>query len=256
MIESEAPAVAVVDIRLVDDTDEKDVSGLTLAKETDPSIPKIILTGFPTYDAVREALGPSLNGLPLAVGFVAKNEGLYKLLAAIQLANTRLNPRVESRLLRSVGVRALAGLVNRMNELGPSELARMMQESYGAVILELSEQINRLNRQADQLHWGGMICGWIAFALVVAVFAAAWLRFEKTILILTAASSIAKIAGGFFYRRESEARRRLNQLNEELRLVERERCLPLLANAFEKADDRDEYRKQALDYILKPRSGG
>ena len=157
-------------------------------------------------------------------------------------------------MLRSVGVRALAALVNRMNDIGPSELARLMQESYEAVILELGEQINRLNRQADQLHRVGMVCGGLAFALVAAVFVAAWVRVEKETLISSAASAVAKVAGGFFHRRESAARRRLSQLNEELRVVERERCLPLLANAFEKADDRDEYRKKALDYILKQRS--
>lgn len=68
--------LALLDIRMVDDDDDRDTSGLTLAK--DPayrSVPKIMLTGFPTYQAVREALGPALDGLPPAVAFLAKQEG-------------------------------------------------------------------------------------------------------------------------------------------------------------------------------------
>jgi len=78
--------IAILDIRLVKDEDEKDFSGLTLAKETARSVPKIILTGFPTYEAVREALGPNLEGLPPAVDFVAKQEETEVLLRAIREA--------------------------------------------------------------------------------------------------------------------------------------------------------------------------
>jgi len=68
--------LAILDIRMVDDDDEKDTSGLTLAKDpTYRSVPKIILTDYPTYEAVREALGLAIDGLPPAVGFLDKKEG-------------------------------------------------------------------------------------------------------------------------------------------------------------------------------------
>lgn len=82
--------LAILDIRMVDDDNERDVSGLILAKEPDSRpVPKIILTGFPTYKAVRGALGPALDGLPPAVDFVAKQEGPEKLLEAIEKAFAR-----------------------------------------------------------------------------------------------------------------------------------------------------------------------
>ena len=51
--------VAVLDLRLVDDTDEHDISGLLIAKERAyRHIPKIILTAFQTgYRNLRETLG-------------------------------------------------------------------------------------------------------------------------------------------------------------------------------------------------------
>lgn len=79
--------LAVLDIRMENDADEKDVSGLTLAKDpTFRAVPKIILTGFPTYQAVREALGPALDGLPPAVDFLAKQEGPGALIQAVERA--------------------------------------------------------------------------------------------------------------------------------------------------------------------------
>ena len=79
--------LAILDIRMVDDSDDKDVSGLTLAKNsTYQSIPKIILTGFPSVQAVKEALGPMLDRLPPAVDLVAKDEGLDVMILAVKKA--------------------------------------------------------------------------------------------------------------------------------------------------------------------------
>jgi DNA-binding NtrC family response regulator len=88
--------LAILDIRLEND-DERDISGLRLAKETAEKIPTIVatgfmeelvptilLTGFPSYEAVREALAPKVGGLPAAVDFLAKQEGSAALLAAVR----------------------------------------------------------------------------------------------------------------------------------------------------------------------------
>jgi len=79
--------LAILDIRMVDDDDEKDTSGLTLAK--DPAfrpIPKIMLTGFPSYQHVREALGPALDGMPPAVYYLSKKEGPEAMIQAVERA--------------------------------------------------------------------------------------------------------------------------------------------------------------------------
>jgi DNA-binding response OmpR family regulator len=79
--------LAILDIRLQNDDDEKDTSGLTLAKAPlYRLVPKIILTNFPTYQAVREALGPALDGLPPAVAFLGKREGPEAMIRAVEQA--------------------------------------------------------------------------------------------------------------------------------------------------------------------------
>lgn len=79
--------LAILDIRLENDDDEHDVSGLRLAK--DPGfrrVPKIILTAFPNYQAVVDALGPVATGLPPAVDFLAKDEGPEEMLRRVERA--------------------------------------------------------------------------------------------------------------------------------------------------------------------------
>jgi DNA-binding NtrC family response regulator len=76
--------LAILDIRLRDDDDDKDTSGLTLAKEVARTIPKVILTNFPSVDAVREALKPQLSGLSPAVDFVGKQEGPEVMIASVK----------------------------------------------------------------------------------------------------------------------------------------------------------------------------
>lgn len=79
--------LAILDIRMVNDDDEKDVSGLSLAK--DPayrSVSKIMLTGYPIYQYVRQALGPALDGLSPAVDFLSKKEGPEAMIQAVDRA--------------------------------------------------------------------------------------------------------------------------------------------------------------------------
>lgn len=91
----------IIDVRLRQDNDRRDTSGISLAKMTPyRRIPKIIMTRWPDYDLVRKALGPALEGLPPAVDFVSKKEGKKALLSAIEKAletYARINEKLEIR---------------------------------------------------------------------------------------------------------------------------------------------------------------
>lgn len=76
--------LAILDIRLEDDRDEKDISGLTLAQRTAPSVPKILLTRYASVDTVRIALSPLADGGPAAIDYIAKDQGPEALLQAVQ----------------------------------------------------------------------------------------------------------------------------------------------------------------------------
>lgn len=75
--------LAIMDLRLRDDTDQNDRSGLMLAKTVARALPKIILTRFPVHGDVRDALKPDSYELPPAVDFVDKRGGFEALATAI-----------------------------------------------------------------------------------------------------------------------------------------------------------------------------
>src|SRR5262249_53562117 len=76
--------LAILDIRLVNNNDEKDFSGVHIARTVAPEIPKILLTKWPTYEAIVKSFGSSPNGLPRPVDCVDKNAGLQVLLTAVR----------------------------------------------------------------------------------------------------------------------------------------------------------------------------
>jgi len=76
--------IAIIDIRLLNDRDENDWSGIELANSIAPSIPKLIFTAYPSTEAAREALRVKFDGLPPATDFLAKAEGHDALVTSIQ----------------------------------------------------------------------------------------------------------------------------------------------------------------------------
>lgn len=114
--------LAILDMRMENDTDDKDVSGLTLAK--DPafrSVPKIILTNFPSYEAVRETLGPDIEGLPPAVGFVVKPEGAEALIQAVEQAFEKY-VRINHELVIRFNPETLLSFVSLTGSLYPQSI--------------------------------------------------------------------------------------------------------------------------------------
>jgi CheY-like chemotaxis protein len=78
--------VVLIDLRLVNDNDRKDISGLTLAQEMSGPIPKVIVTNYPADEVIVQALQPGPDGLAPAVRFVDKKMGSDAILKAVREA--------------------------------------------------------------------------------------------------------------------------------------------------------------------------
>ncbi len=124
---TEVVHLAVIDVRLINDQDQDDWSGLHLADEIDPSISKIILTGHrfdDTYALVRRVLGPDDRGQVLAADFVLKREGPGKLLEAIRSAfqnRIRLNTNLKTTMSKALTWRTLVDQLNLFRERDEEE---------------------------------------------------------------------------------------------------------------------------------------
>ena len=152
-LEQEQVDAAILDIRLKDDQDDRDMSGLTLAKGTAPTIPKIILTAFPSYEKVREALGPGYEGKAAAVDFIAKQEGPEALLQALnvlELTSRRLELRAN--LMRSFEIPTLVALPKRVEDLGPNDASQRLTQSFEDTTAQLSRLRDQESRRASQYH--------------------------------------------------------------------------------------------------------
>jgi predicted nucleotide-binding protein len=83
LLEEPNISLAILDIRIMDDDDEQDTSGIKLARQMPKFIPKIILTGFPTYETVQKMSRVSPGGMSVAVDIIAKAEGPERLLMSV-----------------------------------------------------------------------------------------------------------------------------------------------------------------------------
>jgi CheY-like chemotaxis protein len=83
--------LAIVDIRLVDERNPNDYTGLDLiTKESDQAIMKVVLTANPSYEAVREALVAYQGTTPPAVDFLYKQDPINELVDKIEKAFSEL----------------------------------------------------------------------------------------------------------------------------------------------------------------------
>jgi CheY-like chemotaxis protein len=137
--------LAILDIRLKNDGDEKDTSGLILAREVALSVPKIILTSFPTVQAVRDALGQTFNGLPAAVDFIDKDDGPKALIEAVRKALNVLPSYVEDVFIVHGHDDAARETVSRFIEhLGLRPIILRDLPSSGRVIIDQIERFSRV----------------------------------------------------------------------------------------------------------------
>lgn len=132
VLEEERIDLAIIDIGLEGEDDKPeddkpgDISGLLLAKETAPSLRKIILTQHREVEYVKEALKQDKQGHSAAVNYVLKDEGYEKLLRAVRAA---------------LGLREVF-VVHGHDEAAKETVARFM-EKLGLRTIILHEQPNR-----------------------------------------------------------------------------------------------------------------
>lgn len=77
--------LVLVDLRLANDDDPYDISGLAVAKDAaDKEVPCIVITSFPTAEEARLVLRSRGAGPPLAVDYVSRAGGPQAILDAIE----------------------------------------------------------------------------------------------------------------------------------------------------------------------------
>ncbi len=178
--------LAILDIRLVDDKDGKDTSGLDLARESGRFVPKIILTAFPNVEMARESLELQLDGLPAAIGFVRKDEGEKTLLQA----------------------------VDRVLGFG-GDWIRKVEEAIKGTDRELKEDYDDAQEQARLNYMASFIVALVGLIVIFLGVALALLNLLAIGIVATAAGIITEAIGYLFFKRVDVANERMDRYHNE-----------------------------------------
>lgn len=180
--------LVILDIRLVNNDDKEDFSGLNLAKRIALAVPKIILTRFPTWIAVREALGSQLDGLSPAIDFVAKQDGPQALLTAI-----RKVLKFKSRFSQTIDT-----------------LSDMLEDDYESA-----------REQAKVNFWASLVVSVIGI-IIVFVGVGLWVAGRENLGISsTIGGIISATIGLLFFARADAANKRMDRYHNELVSIRR-----------------------------------
>ncbi|MGE0885582.1 MAG: response regulator [Blastocatellales bacterium] len=253
IVESQDLALVIIDIRLVNNDDEDDLSGLILAKQLPSDLPKVMLTAYPTYQAVREALGPALNDVPPAVGFIAKQEGLHALLTAVRLALARLPSSLQQNVLKAFHATALPALREQLVHLDAEELAQRLKIALDSSEAELANQRMAALQDVARLHKFGLIARSLSLLLLTITILLLFFGLISYGAVSVIGTALAKCFDLWWGKHEEQARQRADKLYDELRRTKQGEHLLLISGLLEDPRARDECRKRIIEHILSQR---
>lgn len=177
---------AVMDIRLTDDDDDADTSGLQLVTHPDfRRIPKLVVTGFGSFSQANQALVPDADGLPGAYGYLQKTDPPETMIHKVEELRQRLHIneglRVYSDQPSLPGIPQLAGMLfakaeaQFVEDQPPADYGRELEDLFRCAFYE-AEQIT-----LQRLLWRrGARCG-----LVVLSYAASGHNAQNSAFIVT-----------------------------------------------------------------------
>jgi CheY-like chemotaxis protein len=209
--------VAVLDLKLTDDS-PNDQSGIKVAKETNRSIPKIIVSSYETFEAARDALGMNLDSLPAAIDFIKKDKVSTDLLPAID--------------------RAL-------------QLKRVWSENAQNRISEqLTQDYKRAQRVAFWHYWTSLVVS-IAFAVPI-VYGAFQLHGEGSLSILFTVIGvlIAEVTNYLFASKLEFLYERVDRFHAELLQANRFAQLLEAADFVRDEAEREQFKLQVLNSAM------
>jgi len=248
MIDHQQLDLAIIDIRLIDDDDENDHSGIILAKESNPNVPKIILTGFPTWELVKEALGTQVDGLPFAVEFISKKEGPEALLSAVEWH--LLNSDFRTNILNTFQAPNLMALPQHIECLSPEETSSRLYKSFEGTSEQLTRYRDQENSRASQYHvWGlRMAIGGMALILISVAFTLSKQLAPTNLSLISAV--ISEAASLLFFYQEKQAHKRVSSYIEQLNELNKLGNLLAVCDSLSVREDREEYKKKIISKLM------
>jgi CheY-like chemotaxis protein len=237
----------ILDIRLRDDDDENDTSGLDIAREVAPKIPKIILTAYPTWEGVKQAMAPNLNGLPAAVDFLSKTEGPDAIIRAIELALDA--PIFRKNLLEVFDVPNMMAIPPHLNSMEIDAVTDRLQKSFDKTSRQLVKVQEDQVRRAARLH--RLAIAMAIAGMFVILFGAilAFMGYISQIITTSVATVLLEAISVLFFQREDAAHRQVRDSYSQLDEMNKLNHLLSICDTIQTAKKREEQRVKVIEAI-------
>lgn len=241
-------ALAIIDMRLEDDNDEDDRSGIQLASRADPRIPKIILTGFPTWETVREALAIGINGVAPAVELIDKKEDPQALLRAVEWILHRSELR--NHIIGAFEVSSLVALPARINSLGIDEAGRRLHKSFSETSAQWKKNRADDQKRATSFHKVGLITGILAIFFVFTSLVLFFLGKITSSTLPLVVSALTEPISIFFFMREDTIYKRIHDSNGKLDEINKAENLLLVCESLSDKKESEKLKRKVIEKLL------
>jgi len=158
--------LAILDMRLRDDNDPLDKTGLELAmKFGQGAVPIIMLTGFPDWNDAKASLVEDIKGLSPAVDYLSKDEGPEAMIQAVIWALE--NPKFRQIILDEFQVKSSQDLYHALKEQQPFETMKDIRMSMERVWVESLQEGAENSEQSEKYQKTAIGMGSIVICMII-----------------------------------------------------------------------------------------
>jgi CheY-like chemotaxis protein len=239
--------LAILDIRMTDDDDQEDTSGLEVARKFGQKVPIIMLTGYPTWENVKEMLGRNIDGISPAVDFLAKDEEPDLMVQAVNL--TLAHPQLKENMLLEFRAESSQALHEALKEKTPADTADRFQKSLERTERDLLKHRKEISRQSERYQKTAVWMGLVGISVIL--IGAFMVLFEMIPLgILSgAASVVAEAISVIFINRSAQAAQLVEKDYAELQGIYKASHLISICDTIETKTKREDAKLMIVEKL-------
>lgn len=239
--------LAILDIRLVDDDDPEDTSGLELARKFGPTIPIIMLTGYPTWENVKAALGRDLNGLSPAVDFLSKQESPGLMIDAVNLTVER--PTLKKNIMYEFHAESSQDLKEALQQQEPGETADKFQKSLERTERDLLKHRKEISQQAEGYQRSAVWMRLLGMGVIVVGALLVFFNITPLAVLSGVASIVSEAISVLFITRATQASKLVDRNYEELQEIYKADQLVSICDTIEMMSKREDAKTLVIEKL-------
>lgn len=244
--------LAILDIRLVDDDDMEDKSGLLLAQKFGPHLPIILLTGYPVWEDVKSVLGKDLNGLSKAVDFLSKEEGPGVMVEAVNLTLT--NPRLKQNVLAEFKAESSQALHQALNTAPPATTSVMLLSGLTRTERDLVQYRRKISQQSRDYQRTAIWMGVIGMAVLVAGVILVYMDVIQWAVLSGVTSIILEAFSVLFINLAVQASKLVDRNYQELQEIYKASHMNSICDTIVDVNKRDDAKRLIIEKLTGKRT--